>query len=72
MKDFWRRIRVIWSLARRGAWIGVRRFSVVMLYGLTHRRCKRCRTVKGLNVHSLCYPCQYQNFVTALNEMDED
>jgi hypothetical protein len=65
-------VRMIFRLARRGAWVGVRRVAGVLIYGLTHRRCKRCRKVKGLNAHSLCYQCQWENFTRCMAEDVED
>ena len=65
------KLNLIVRLARRGAWYGVWRFSCVLLYGLMHRKCKKCGTVKGFNSHILCYSCQYRNLMTALYA-DED
>jgi hypothetical protein len=68
VRDFRRRIRMIWALMRRGAWYGVWRFTTVTVYGLTHRCCKKCGRVKGYNVHPHCYSCQHDNFMAAMAE----
>jgi hypothetical protein len=71
-KEFRRRIRMVFRLARRGAWLGVWKFSASLVYGLTHRRCKQCGTIKGLNVNCRCYSCQYTNLMLAISEEFDD
>ena len=72
MKDTIRMLKMICRLARRGAWIGVRRFIFMLFYGLTHRHCKRCAALKGINAHQFCYPCRYDNFMAALADVDDE
>lgn len=67
-KNFRRKIGMIWRLARRGAWSGVRMFSGALVYGLTHRRCKQCGVVKGFNADCRCCSCQYKNLMIALSD----
>jgi hypothetical protein len=52
LKDICHSLKMISTLVRRRAWKGVRRFSYALAYGMTHRKCKRCQKVKGLNAHS--------------------
>jgi hypothetical protein len=68
LKDIRRSLKMISTLVRRGAWKGVRRFSYALAYGMTHRKCKRCQKVKGLNAHSFCYECQWTNLKRSLEE----
>ena len=46
------------------AWLIVRS----AFYGMTHRTCRQCGKLKGLNTHANCYSCQYANFVKAMEE----
>lgn len=58
----------IYSALRRGLW----RFAWLQFYGacwgLTHYRCYSCDTVKGLNLHRICYKCQWENLQHFLEE----
>lgn len=38
----------------------------IMAYGLTHRRCRECRAVKGLTLHPFCERCQFRNIEAGL------
>ena len=66
MSDLWRKLWMIHRLACRGAWYGVGRFSGTLVWGLTHRHCRKCKGVKGLSASSLCVHCQVRNFFRAL------
>ena len=66
MKETVRKLKMIFKLARRGAWYGVWMFSKTLIYALSHRRCRQCGAVKGFNSNSRCFDCQYSNLMRAL------
>jgi hypothetical protein len=63
-----RRIKMLWSLARRGAWYGFGRFSGAWLWGMTHTHCRQCGGPKKRECAPNCYRCQYKNLMRALEE----
>jgi hypothetical protein len=63
-----RRIRMLWSLARRGAWYGFGRFSGAWLWGLTHTHCRKCKRPKKRECSPMCSTCQISNLLKALKE----
>jgi hypothetical protein len=74
MKELLLKLNLIFSLARRGAWYGVYRFSGSLFYALTHRKCRQCGEVKGYSAHSCCVGCRYKNLMNVLysNEYDDN
>lgn len=44
------------------AWITI----CVVAYGLTHRHCRKCGYLKGLNSDALCAECMMRNLVEGL------
>ena len=68
MKELRRRIWMLLSLARRGAWYGVGRFSGAWLWGLTHTYCRQCKGPKRREYCPNCTKCQYKNLMRALFE----
>lgn len=70
MSDVFGKMRLIWTLARRGAWKGVWFFSKALLYGLTHVKCKQCGGHKGLSDSRNCNRCGLRNIYKNLFEED--
>lgn len=60
------RLQNIRYLAGRGHWNGVRKFTAITLWGLTHTRCRRCGGYKGISESTRCRRCQISNICREL------
>lgn len=67
-----RRIRTLWTLARRGAWHGFGRFAGAWLWGLTHTYCRKCGIARKVGFSPLCNQCQLINLLLALRETNDE
>ncbi len=67
-----KRLKMLWRLARRGAWDGVGRFSGAWLWGLTHTRCRKCGGPKKRECCPVCARCGMENLLRSLAEEPEE
>jgi hypothetical protein len=72
MKDAWRKLKMLWTLARRGAWYGVGRFSGAWTWGLTHHHCRQCGGPRKFGASPNCVKCQYVNLLRALDKIEDE
>ncbi len=71
MSDIFRRLRMLWRLARDGKWKFFWCLMCTSCRGLTTWHCPQCGAYKGPRLHTLCCSCSLDNLWAAIQDVED-